>query len=77
MGGLRRRSRGVRKRGAPGYILLDAIVAMVIALIGLTAVMGSLSALGRIALREGARLHSIIEQRNTDAQSHPVAFQGK
>ena len=74
MGRLRQRR---AQRGVGGYILLDAIVAMVIATIGLAAVMGALGSLGRIALREGARVHAIVEQRNADAQSHPVLFQGK
>ena len=73
MGGLSRRQR----RGTRGYVLLDVIVAMAIALVGLTAFMGSLSALGRISLRQASRVHTIIEQRNTDAQSRAVVFTGK
>ena len=82
MGGLRHaRGRNAHRRGGPsspsGYILLDAIIAMVISLIGLAAVMGSLSTLSRVALRQTARVHTIVEQRNADAQSRPIVFQGR
>ncbi len=66
-----------RERGARGYILLDALVAMAIALIGLATFMGSLSALGRIALRQAARVHTIVDQRNADEQGRAVLFQGR
>ncbi len=66
-----------RRRGTRGYILLDALVAMAIALIGLATFMGSLSALGRIALRQAARIHTIVDQRNADEQGRAVLFQGR
>jgi hypothetical protein len=71
----RRIGRGLRGRG--GYILLDVIAAMAIALVGLVVVMGSLATLGRIAVRQASRVHSIVEQRNADAQDQAVFFQGK
>jgi bifunctional N-acetylglucosamine-1-phosphate-uridyltransferase/glucosamine-1-phosphate-acetyltransferase GlmU-like protein len=50
---------------------------MAIALVGLVVVMGSLATLGRIAVRQASRVHSIVEQRNADAQDQAVFFQGK
>jgi hypothetical protein len=66
-----------RRRGSRGYILLDVITAMAVALVGLVVLMGSLSTLGRIAARQAARVHSVVEQRNADAQDRAVSFQGK
>jgi hypothetical protein len=63
--------------GSRGYVLLDVIAAMAVALTGLALVMGTLSTLGRVAIREAARVHAIIEQRNTDAKDRAVAFPGR
>jgi hypothetical protein len=57
-----------------GSVLLDVVAAMAIALAGLTIVLGTISTLGRVALRQAERVHAIIEQRNTDAKNRTVVF---
>jgi bifunctional N-acetylglucosamine-1-phosphate-uridyltransferase/glucosamine-1-phosphate-acetyltransferase GlmU-like protein len=47
---------------------------MAITLAGLTLVLGTISTLGRVAMRQAERVHAIIEQRNTDAKDRAVAF---
>jgi bifunctional N-acetylglucosamine-1-phosphate-uridyltransferase/glucosamine-1-phosphate-acetyltransferase GlmU-like protein len=55
-------------------VLLDVVAAMAIALAGLTLVLGTISTLGRVTLRQAERVRTIIEQRNTDAKDRTVAF---
>ena len=55
-------------------MLLDVVAAMAIALAGLTLVLGTISTLGRVTLRQAERVRAIIEQRNTDAKDRTVAF---
>jgi bifunctional N-acetylglucosamine-1-phosphate-uridyltransferase/glucosamine-1-phosphate-acetyltransferase GlmU-like protein len=57
-----------------GFVLLDVVAAMAIAVAGLTLVLGTISTLGRVAMRQAERVHAIIEQRNTDAKDRTVAF---
>jgi bifunctional N-acetylglucosamine-1-phosphate-uridyltransferase/glucosamine-1-phosphate-acetyltransferase GlmU-like protein len=57
-----------------GSVLLDVVAAMAIALVGLTLVLGTISTLGRVTMRQAERVHAIIEQRNTDAKDRAVAF---
>jgi bifunctional N-acetylglucosamine-1-phosphate-uridyltransferase/glucosamine-1-phosphate-acetyltransferase GlmU-like protein len=56
-----------------GFVLLDVVAAMAVALTGLAIVLGTLSSLGRIAIRQAERVHAVIEQRNTDAKDRAVA----
>jgi len=48
-------------------VLLDVVAAMAIAVAGLALVAGSVSTLARVAMRQAARVHAIIEERNADA----------
>jgi bifunctional N-acetylglucosamine-1-phosphate-uridyltransferase/glucosamine-1-phosphate-acetyltransferase GlmU-like protein len=57
-----------------GFVLLDVVAAMAIALAGLTLVLGTIATLGRVTMRQAERVHAIIEQRNTDAKDRAVAF---
>ncbi|OHD68460.1 MAG: hypothetical protein A2177_03525 [Spirochaetes bacterium RBG_13_68_11] len=57
-----------------GSVLLDVVAAMAIALAGLTLVLGTISTLGRVTMRQAERVHAIIEQRNADAKDRAVAF---
>lgn len=60
-----------------GFILLDALAALTIALAGMAILLASLSTLGRIAIRQSARIQALIEERNADAQDRTGIFQGK
>jgi hypothetical protein len=60
-----------------GYILLDALAALAIALVGMAVLLSSLSALGRIALRQSERTRALIEARNTDAQDRTGIFRAQ
>ena len=55
-------------------MLLDVVAAMAIALVGLTLVLGTISTLGRVTMRQAERVHAIIEQRNADAKDRTVTF---
>ena len=57
-----------------GFVLLDVVAAMAITVAGLTLVLGTISTLGRVTMRQAERVHAIIEQRNTDAKDRAVAF---
>ncbi len=54
-------------RGSRGWVLLDVVAAMAVAVAGLALVAGSVSTLARVAMRQAARVHEIIEERNADA----------
>ncbi len=67
----RRSRRGGRERG---FILLDVLAALVIAMIGISAFLGGLSGAMRIAGRQGERVHQAVEQRNADAEAQEITF---
>ena len=54
-------------RGTRGWVLLDVVAALAVAVAGLAIVAGSVSTLARVAMREAARVREIIEERNADA----------
>jgi hypothetical protein len=56
-------------RGTRGWVLLDVVAALAVAVAGLAIVAGSVSTLARVAMREAARVHEIIEERNGDAMA--------
>jgi uncharacterized membrane protein len=60
-----------------GYILLDALAALAIVLVGMAILLSSLSAIGRIALRQSARTRALIEARNTDARDRAGILRAK
>ncbi|MGA2641445.1 MAG: hypothetical protein ABSG21_11170 [Spirochaetia bacterium] len=64
-----------RAHAEAGYILLDVLVALFIVLVGLTTLLGSMRAAGSVAVKQNARVQSMIQQRNADAKDHPVVFQ--
>lgn len=68
---------GRLRRSSGGYILLDALAALAIALAGMVILLASLSAFGRIAIRQSARIQALIEERNTDAQDRAGIFPGQ
>ncbi|HEY9593785.1 MAG TPA: hypothetical protein VHE79_04865 [Spirochaetia bacterium] len=70
MGRLRRRSTG-------GYVVLDALVALAIALVGLVVFLGSLNGVTRIVAAQRQRVTHVIEERNADAKSAVLYFQGR
>jgi len=55
-------------RSERGYVLLDAVAALAVVVTGLALVLGSVSAVGRVAIRQAERVHAIVEQRNEDAR---------
>jgi bifunctional N-acetylglucosamine-1-phosphate-uridyltransferase/glucosamine-1-phosphate-acetyltransferase GlmU-like protein len=57
-----------------GFVLLDVVAAMAVALAGLALVLGTISTLGRVAIRQAEHVHAIIEQRNADAKDRVVTF---
>ena len=80
MGGLKGRHghpgrRGHRgRRGEHGYILLDVLIAMGIALVGLAVFFGGLGAAARLAVVQGERVRLVVEQRNVDAKDQAIFF---
>jgi bifunctional N-acetylglucosamine-1-phosphate-uridyltransferase/glucosamine-1-phosphate-acetyltransferase GlmU-like protein len=66
VGGLRGASRG--------FVLLDVVAALAVVLTGLALVLGTVSTLGRITIRQAERVHAIIERRNADAKDRAVEF---
>jgi len=63
-----------RSRGERGFVLLDVLAALAIALLGLTVFIGSLAGAGRIAIAQADRVVRTIEQRNADAETRVVTF---
>jgi bifunctional N-acetylglucosamine-1-phosphate-uridyltransferase/glucosamine-1-phosphate-acetyltransferase GlmU-like protein len=63
-------------RGERGYVLLDVLATLAIALVGLAVCAGGLVAAGRLVVRQSERVLQIIEQRNCDEKSRTVAFAG-
>jgi hypothetical protein len=59
-------------RAAGGYVLLDVIAALAVVLTGLVLVLGTISTLGRVTIRQAERVRVLIEQRNADAQDRAV-----
>ena len=70
-GGERRVS---RRRGERGFVLLDVLAALAIAMIGISVFLGGLSSALRIAGRQGERVQHAVEQRNADAEAQEVTF---
>ncbi len=71
MGRLRRRG------GQRGFALLDVLVAMAIALVGLAACLAALGTAARIVTRQAERARIVIEQRNGDETKKVQIFQGR
>jgi hypothetical protein len=68
MGGLKNR------RGERGYILLDVLIAMGIALVGLAVFFGGLDVAARLAVVQGERVRLVVERRNADAKDRAIFF---
>ena len=67
--------RGHRGRlGEHGYILLDVLIAMGIALVGLAVYFGGLSVASRLVVVQGERVRIVVERRNADAKDRPIFF---
>jgi type II secretory pathway component PulJ len=60
-----------------GFVLLDVLAALAIAMIGLAVFFGGLSGVTRLVARQGERVLQILAQRSSDAESQTVTFQGK
>jgi hypothetical protein len=72
------RSRPGRSRRAQrGFVLLDVLAALAIAMIGLAVFFGALSSVTRLVARQGERVQQTVTQRSSDAKSQTVTFQGK
>jgi hypothetical protein len=67
---------GLRGRAEDGYIVLDALVALAVALLGLVVFLGSLNAVSRIVAAQHGRIVHVIEERNADAKGAVLYFQG-
>ncbi len=65
---------GHRSRGQQGYILLDVLAALAIALIGLAVFLGSLAGAGRLTAAQAERVSRTLEQRNSDATSQVISI---
>lgn len=61
------------RTGERGYVLLDALIALVIVSVGFAACMGAIGAAGRMAARERGRVIRTIEERNVQAME-PALF---
>ena len=61
-------------RTAGGYMLLDAVAALAVVVTGLALVLGTVSAVGRVAIRQAERVHAIVEQRNADAKERGASL---
>jgi hypothetical protein len=59
-------------RAAGGYVLLDVIAALAVVVTGLALVLGTISTLGRVTIRQTERVRALIEQRNADARDRAV-----
>ncbi len=66
-----------RHEGERGFVLLDVLAALAIALIGLAVFFGGLAGVARLVARQGERVRLTLEQRSSDAKSQTVTFQGK
>ena len=71
MGGLKGR-RG--RRGEHGYILLDVLIAMGIALVGLGVLFGGLGVAARLAVVQGERVRLVVEGRNAEEKDRAIYF---
>jgi len=61
-------------RSERGYVLLDAVAALAVVVTGLALVLGAVSAVGRVAIRQAGRVHAIVERRNEDAKDRGVGL---
>jgi type II secretory pathway pseudopilin PulG len=79
VGRLKARAAAARRCGAreKGYLLLDALVALIIIAVGFAAFLSGLGLAGRIAAKQNARVASLIEERSTHAKERTVFFQRK
>ncbi len=66
------RARG--KAARRGWVLLDVLAALAIALVGLSLVIGGLSLAGRLTSAQAQRISRMLEQRNADAKAQVVTF---
>jgi hypothetical protein len=74
MGGLKGRCGHRGRRGEHGYILLDVLIAMCIALVGLAVFFGGLGVAARLAVVQGERVRLVVERRNADAKDRAIFF---
>jgi type II secretory pathway component PulJ len=65
-----------RHRNERGYVMLDVLVAVTIALVGLAVFLTSLNGVMRIVAAQRQRVMHVIEQRNADAKDQALSFQG-
>jgi hypothetical protein len=65
---------GLKRRGDGGYILLDAVVALCIVLIGFSVFLGSIGLAGRAAARSLESTLGLIEQRNAHDRERTVSY---
>lgn len=64
------------RAGERGYIFLDVLVAVTVALVGLAVFLASLNGVARIVAAQRQRVLRVIEQRNADAKDQARYFQG-
>ncbi len=57
-----------RRPGSPGFILADALAALLIAAIALAAILGGAASSVRLVAVQGARLLALVQQENTRVQ---------
>jgi type II secretory pathway pseudopilin PulG len=65
------------RRRERGFIFLDALVALIIVLIGFSALLSGISVAERLAVKQRERVTSLIERRNAHATGQTVLFQGR
>ncbi len=73
-------NRGRRRgpaRSERGFVLLDALVALTIILIGFAVFLGGIGLAGSMTVKQSARVKSIIEQRNAHAADRTILFERK
>ncbi len=58
-------------RGSPGFILADALAALVIAAMTLTAILGGVAGSLRLAAAQEAKLLALVQQENDRVQQAP------
>lgn len=58
-----------------GFFLLDVLVALFIVLVGFSAFLTGISLAESLAIRQEARVQSMIVQRNADAADRALVFQ--
>ncbi len=60
-----------RRSGSPGFILADALAALLIAAIALAAILGGAAGSVRVVAAQGERILALVQQENVHVEQAP------